>query len=511
METQALLHQALDAQQRGDRLLAERLCLEALAHEPQGFNANHLLGVLRFQQAKPAEALDFLDRALTANPRASEAFAHRGLVLHALGRGAEALANLDRALALKPDLVEALNWRGMVLQALGRPAEALASLTKALSLAPNHAEALGNKGAVLKALGRVAEALAELERAAAIEPGNLAIQFNLGLVLREAGRCRDAASAFGKVVAAAPDHVAAINNLGLVLFECGQVEEAMVQFRRQAELTWAAAGASDGSMPEHQRRHDEEQLAHLASRGVMAAGWHIGTGERMTGPAVHPAGAGTIKRWQSAQPQIVVVDNLLTGDALAALRQFCLDSTIWRKSYANGYLGAIPEQGFASPLLAQVAQELRQTHDGIFGPHPLRYLWAFKCDGQRKGVNIHADFAAVNVNFWITPDEANLDPAHGGLVIWDVAAPLDWDFDRYNNDEAAIRRFLAEKDAKSLTIPYRANRAVIFDSDLFHETDRIAFKDGYANRRINITMLFGRRRRHEGLAAQGISQNQGGS
>jgi hypothetical protein len=32
-----------------------------------------------------------------------------------------------------------------------------------------------------------------------------------------------------------------------------------------------------------------------------------------------------------------------------------------------------------------------------------------------------------------------------------------------------------------------------FYSDLFHETDRIAFKEGYLNRRINITMLYGRR------------------
>ncbi len=44
-----------------------------------------------------------------------------------------------------------------------------------------------------------------------------------------------------------------------------------------------------------------------------------------------------------------------------------------------------------------------------------------------------------------------------------------------------------------MTVPYRANRAVIFDSDLFHETDRIRFADGYQNRRINITMLYGRR------------------
>ena len=46
-----------------------------------------------------------------------------------------------------------------------------------------------------------------------------------------------------------------------------------------------------------------------------------------------------------------------------------------------------------------------------------------------------------------------------------------------------------------MRVPYRANRAVIFDSDLFHETDTIRFKDGYLNRRINVTMLYGRRER----------------
>jgi len=44
-----------------------------------------------------------------------------------------------------------------------------------------------------------------------------------------------------------------------------------------------------------------------------------------------------------------------------------------------------------------------------------------------------------------------------------------------------------------MTIPYRANRAVIFDSDLFHQTDTIRFKPGYCNRRINVTLLYGER------------------
>jgi hypothetical protein len=39
----------------------------------------------------------------------------------------------------------------------------------------------------------------------------------------------------------------------------------------------------------------------------------------------------------------------------------------------------------------------------------------------------------------------------------------------------------------------RSNRAIVFASHLFHETDRMRFKEGYANRRINLTLLYGRR------------------
>ena len=144
-------------------------------------------------------------------------------------------------------------------------------------------------------------------------------------------------------------------------------------------------------------------------------------------------------------------------------------------------------------MLAQIAEELRTVFPGIFRDHTLRYIWAFKYDSQLRGIDIHGDDAAVNVNFWITPDEANRDPQSGGLVVWDKAAPPDWDFAKMNGDLPAIREFLAAKGAQSTIIPYRANRAVIFDSDLFHETDKIDFRDGYENRRINVTMLFGKR------------------
>ena len=121
---------------------------------------------------------------------------------------------------------------------------------------------------------------------------------------------------------------------------------------------------------------------------------------------------------ETSSPQVAVIDNLLTDEALEKLRQFCWRSTIWQKSYPNGYLGAMPEHGFACPLLAQIADELRSTYPAIIGDHPLLRWWGFKYDSRLKGINVHADFAAVNVNFWITPDEANLDPRQrraGGL------------------------------------------------------------------------------------------------
>jgi hypothetical protein len=103
----------------------------------------------------------------------------------------------------------------------------------------------------------------------------------------------------------------------------------------------------------------------------------------------------------------------------------------------------------------------------------------------------------VNVNFWITPDEANLDPDSGGLVLWDKEAPADWSPDEYNTydpeRQRRIRDFLAAAGARRTVVPYRQNRCVVFNSDLFHRTDDIHFRDGYEHRRINITMLYGTR------------------
>lgn len=39
------------------------------------------------------------------------------------------------------------------------------------------------------------------------------------------------------------------------------------------------------------------------------------------------------------------------------------------------------------------------------------------------GIKVHADSATVNLNFWVTPDQANLDPESGGLVVYPKVPP----------------------------------------------------------------------------------------
>lgn len=191
---------------------------------------------------------------------------------------------------------------------------------------------------------------------------------------------------------------------------------------------------------------------------------------------------------------VVCVDRLLTPEALAQLQRFCLRSTVWRRPYPPGYIGANPESGFFNALLLQIATELRQAVPEMLAEHHLSYWWSFVCQHQRPGVDIHADQSDISLNFWITPDSANLQPGCGGLDVWDVAAPADWTFDDYNRGGRDIRAFLQQQGAKQTSFAYAENRALLFRGSIFHQTSATRFAGGFENRRRNVTMLFRRTR-----------------
>jgi len=202
---------------------------------------------------------------------------------------------------------------------------------------------------------------------------------------------------------------------------------------------------------------------------------------------------------------VLVIDELLTPEALASLRDFAELSTVWYQERPS-FLGAGLASGFSSPLLSQIAEELRARLPELLCDLPLQNVWAFKFDDELEtGIDLHADQDAVNVNFWITPDEDNLDESSGGLIIYDAAADPagNMSFEDYNNvngvrddksEESGVLSMLKASGYSNVTVPYRQNRAVIFDGARIHTTQPFSFRKGkLRSRRINITFLFGLR------------------
>ncbi len=497
---QAQLQQAVAFLHAGQLEQSRALCQALLKTNSRQPDALHILGILAHQSGRLDDARRLIAKAISVGAPKAIFHSNLGNVLQDLQRPRNALESYDRALALQPDLAATHYNRALVLDALGRYGEAVDAFDRAIALDGGFAAAHFDRGNALVRHGRRGEALGSYQRAVALDPGHTEARKSiLWLAITDPSPDTDLETLITETCAAT---VAAEAN---ALVAAGTIPTFRVHHDAEQSAYLLAQG------------HEDMRQAHEALKGIAAREAHGGefqlldseiatinhargrvlrqeVGDDLT-HLLNPGNdwAALEKQYLSGTPEVVVIDELLTGPALLALRRFCLASTVWRSEYDNHYLGAFAADGFVNPLLLRIAEELRERMPRIFFPHPLEQLWAFKYDSRmRRGINVHADFARVNLNFWITPDEANLDPSSGGLVVYDVPAPTSWTFQEYNNDSKRIHDFLKTRRSKKRVVPYRCNRAVLFNSNLFHETDAIHFKEGYENRRINITYLFGR-------------------
>ena len=257
----------------------------------------------------------------------------------------------------------------------------------------------------------------------------------------------------------------------------------------------------DEHRPYLKEAHDVGQLIWLLNNGKLSLPYHEHKEEALNFnlPFEHIE-----KSYYNTNPNLVILDDFLNPEALQKLRSYCFEFPFWNTIYGRGYLGAFRENGFQPKVLTTLSTELMEKLPNIFNTPNKRHLgqmWAFKYESKCPGIDIHADFAAINANFWITPTEANADydkekgiGKSGGMWIWDAGAPPDGDFNRYNGDDKnEVIKYLKDNKATAIYVPYKYNRCVLFDSNLFHKTADVHFHPGFENKRINVTMLFGTR------------------
>jgi tetratricopeptide (TPR) repeat protein len=339
-------------------------------------------------------------------------------------------------------------------------------------------------------------------------------------------------------VASAPSSARARALLARVNVAMGHYRRALPDFVAAAELRRQEHPPEEYSIPAHFALHNIEQLDHLRTigsddvhafpdvsneeiQGLRRQLTDIIDGAKAKAPTVSVHGRngriladlpyvrvseqklpryvnpdvdyGEIQQaFLTGGQKIQVIDDFLTPAALEQVQKFCLESTVWRHPYKFGYLGAFPEDGFASISLFAIAEELQEALGDVLAGHRLWQWWGFAYDAKLPGTDIHADDGDVTLNLWITPDAANLDPSTGGIKVWNQRAPKDWSFDDYNSGGDRVREFLQSQNAEPTVVPYRANRAVLFEGHLFHQTDGFTFASGFTNRRRNLTFLFQR-------------------
>jgi len=405
---------------------------------------------------------------------------------------------------------------------------------RALKIDPDHAIANNNLGVLLQSSGDAQKAKSCYEKAIEINPNYVDAYNNLGIIFRNLGEYQKAKRCYEKAIEINPNYVEAHNNLSaLFLSTLDDFENSISSSYRTLKIFHNNSKFINQSIPLFKLKHDIQQAQYLISKNYKIEGVNefkkIGSeildhaednynkrilltpseidallpfykSDYVYKPKIISGSCiNANKNWQKVEDeyfnnekQIIFIDDFLSDEALIELREFCLISKVWNREYNNKYLGAFSDQGFISPIHLQIAIELKKELPKLFGPHKIEKFWGFKYDTTLgKGINIHADSAIHNLNFWITPDDYNNDKNSGGLKVYDVPAPENWTFKDYNNNSNKINNFLEENNANCTNVPYKFNRAVLFNSSYFHETDKIDFKDEYVGRRINNTYLFG--------------------
>ena len=453
--------------------------------------------------------------AAERRPRASAAFA-----AYRAGNGTQAEAIGRAILAHDPSDAGAHYVCGLVAADRGALDEARAAFERAAALAPDKASLRITLGNLALRQGDDAAAERAFRRALTLAPGSVAAHTNLGAACKQQGRLDEAVSSFREglalyrgsvwwdthpasgtaVLDPAQQQTFRSASRAKLEFDLAQIDHLLEQGRLPPALAKAReglrrvlAGFGNEGQPTAQRLLTEAELQLI---GAVYNRVIYRPPAEVIAPAFNPGlDADAIqRRYREAAPSIVVVDDLLSAPALAALQRFCREATIWFDCKEHGgYLGAYLHEGFDHPVLIALARELQARLGGIVAGHRLTQMWAFNYGQAGAGTRKHADKAAVNVNLWITPDEACPDPEAAGLTVHDVAAPPDWGFSDYNLDPARLERLVEREGRAPVHVPYRCNRAVIFDSSLIHESGGVAFRSGYTNRRINVTLLFGER------------------
>ncbi len=215
-----------------DRLRrTQRIYSKLLEREPENADALHALGVIAHQQGNYQGALDFLTRAIAANPDRPQYHITIGIVHEALGSLDLAVAAYERAISLQPDNSDAHHNLAIALQLAGNAEAAVNSAGRATQLRPDCSEFHNTLGYALRQCGRYDCAINSFRKAVSLKADYAEAYNQLGVTLNAAGRYDEAVESYHRAISIDPNYVEAHWNIALVLLLTGRFAEGWKEYR----------------------------------------------------------------------------------------------------------------------------------------------------------------------------------------------------------------------------------------------------------------------------------------
>ena len=185
-----------------------------------------------------------------------------------------------------------------------------------------------------------------------------------------------------------------------------------------------------------------------------------------------------------------IVDNFLTSHAWSELRANLVNNKAWELLNVQGDQRVLFIRDFRHPFAESIAAFLVVRLPGILGGLSPVECRAFM-SRQNEGLEIHSDNGAVTLNIYLTPEEFNLKPNSGGLLLYDVKRTKDQAIHEFNSQPWATKYFEKNTRGAKRRIGYAFNRAVIFDAKTFHAAESMCFTgESVGSHRLNLALRF---------------------
>jgi arylsulfatase A-like enzyme/Flp pilus assembly protein TadD len=225
----------IDAGKLGELDRERKLLTQVQESNPGMYLIPFLLGEAELKASNWKAAQDALERSLKLNPNFDQAMTALARALHQQGNDEEALQWVEKAIQANPKNLRAWYQKGWI-SVKSDPDGAMAAFDKALDIQPGFAMAHRDLGLILLQKGRYVEAATHLEQAAQLGLAHPRLYNFLGIAYSRTGRYQDAVKVYTKALDKEPDFAEAHLNLSYAYEKLNRPQSARLQYETACKL-----------------------------------------------------------------------------------------------------------------------------------------------------------------------------------------------------------------------------------------------------------------------------------